>query len=63
MSEKYAGTMKFRKKPVEVEALQLRWDNWSQMCDFVGVGKLSDGKPQGCYVGPDGKQTTDSKGI
>lgn len=38
---------KFRKKPVVIEAMQLRWDNWNEMCDFVGVGKLSDGKPEG----------------
>ena len=41
---------KFRKKPIVIEALQLRWDNWSEMCDFAGVGKIEDGKPQGCYV-------------
>lgn len=26
---------KFRKKPVVIEAVQLRWDNWSEMCDFI----------------------------
>jgi hypothetical protein len=41
---------KFRKKPVVIEAMQLLWTNWNEMCDFAGVGKLSDGKPQGCYV-------------
>lgn len=25
------------------------------MCDHAGVGKLADGKPQGCFVGPDGQ--------
>lgn len=45
---------KFRKKPVIIEAVQLRWDTWSEMCDHAGVGKLVDGKPEGCYVGPDG---------
>lgn len=44
---------KYRKKPVVIEALQLRWDTWSEMCDFVGVGKLSDGKPEGCQDGPE----------
>lgn len=38
---------KFRKKPIVIEALQLRWNNWSEMCDFAGVGKLEDGKPLG----------------
>ena len=45
---------KYRKKPVEVEAVQLRWDTWSEICDFVGVSG-ERGKPSGCYVGPDGK--------
>ncbi|MDP2735629.1 MAG: hypothetical protein Q8P12_05485 [bacterium] len=46
--------MKFRKKPIVIEAVQLRWDTWSEMCDHARVGKLSDGKPQGCYVKDDG---------
>ena len=45
----------YRKKPVVIEAIQLRWDTWEQICDFVKVGKLSDGEPEGCYVDPDGK--------
>lgn len=28
--------MKFRKKPVEIEAVQLCWSNWSELCDFMG---------------------------
>lgn len=44
--------MKYRKKPVVIEAVQLRWDNWDEMCEFAGVGKLSDGKPEG-YLIPD----------
>ncbi len=39
--------MKYRKKPVVIEAVQLRWDTWNEMCDFTGVGKLTDGKPEG----------------
>ena len=42
---------KFRKKPVVIEAVQLRWDTWNEMCDFAGVGKLEDGKPEGCQDG------------
>jgi len=41
---------KFRKKPVVIEAIQLLWENWSEICDFVGVGKLTDNKPEGCYL-------------
>lgn len=38
---------KFRKKPVVIEAVQLRWDTWEEICDFAGVGELSNGKPEG----------------
>lgn len=41
----------YRKLPVAVEAMQLRWDTWNEMCDFAGVGKLEDGKPQGVQHG------------
>lgn len=27
---------KFRKKPIEIEAIQLRWTTWSEVCDFLG---------------------------
>lgn len=27
--------MKYRKKPVIVEAIQLSWGNWSKICDFI----------------------------
>lgn len=47
--------MKFRKKPVVIEAVQLRWDTWMEMCDHAGVGRLIDGRPEGCYLGPDGQ--------
>ncbi|KKM65389.1 hypothetical protein LCGC14_1491890 [marine sediment metagenome] len=47
----------FRKKPVVIEAVQLRWDTWSEMCDFAGVGKLVDGKPEGCYIDGGGQST------
>jgi hypothetical protein len=38
---------KFRKRPVVIEAVQLRWDNWSEMCEHAGVGFAEDGKPHG----------------
>lgn len=44
----------FRKKPVVIQAVQLRWDNWSEICDFADVGSLQDGKPQGVYLDADG---------
>ena len=45
--------MRFRKRPVVIEAVQLSWDNWDEICSFAGVGKLSDGKPEGCYIEPE----------
>ncbi len=52
--------MKYRKKPVVIEAVQLRWDTWNEICDFAGVGKLKDGNPEGCYIGEDGQPTIDT---
>jgi hypothetical protein len=45
---------KFRKKPVEIEAVQLLWTNWHEMCEFADVGKLSEGHPEGCYIDANG---------
>ena len=39
--------MRYRKKPVVIEAVELTWENWSEICDFADVGELEDGKPQG----------------
>lgn len=47
--------MKFRKKPVVIEAIKLCWENWNAICEFANVGYLKEGKPEGCYIGPDGK--------
>ena len=44
---------KFKKKPVVINAVQLRWDNWNEICDFANVGKLEDGKPTGVYLDDD----------
>jgi len=29
------GAKHYRKKPVVIEAVQLRWDTWSEVCAFV----------------------------
>ena len=34
---------KFRKKPVVIEAVQLEWNNWDEMCTHADVGRLEDG--------------------
>jgi hypothetical protein len=30
----------FRKKPVVIEAVQLTWENWNAICDFVPIPKV-----------------------
>jgi hypothetical protein len=60
--------MKFRKKPVVIEAVRLGWDTWSEICEFAGVGKLEDNKPSGCYLDEkgqprEGHETTDKLGL
>lgn len=32
----------YRKKPVVIEAVQLRWSTWNAVCDFVGDALLRD---------------------
>ena len=44
--------MKFRKKPVVIEAVQLRWDTWNEVCNFAGVSD-DPARPHGCYVDDD----------
>ena len=43
---------RFRKKPVEIAAVQLEWSTWSEMCEHAGVGDLADGKPTGGWAVP-----------
>lgn len=45
--------MKFRKRPVTIDALQLRWENWDAICDFVGNEFFAKGG-HGVYVDTDG---------
>jgi hypothetical protein len=51
---------RFRKKPVVIRAIKLSWENWNDICDFMGVGLLEEGKPEGCYVDDDGHPTNHS---
>lgn len=54
--------MKFRKKPVVIEAVQLRWDTWNEMCEHVKGDTLT----VGCYVDKKGYPTdtpTDKMGL
>ena len=40
--------MKYLKKPVEIEAVQLTFANWSEICDFVKLPWGPEGV-HGCY--------------
>ncbi|MBC1982787.1 hypothetical protein [Listeria booriae] len=40
--------MKYRKKPVVVEAVQLTWENWNEVCEFVTLPWGPDGV-RGCH--------------
>ncbi|MFF4346826.1 hypothetical protein [Streptomyces sp. NPDC001530] len=49
----------YRKRPVEIEAVQLRWDTWSEVCEFVG--EFPDGM-RGVYVDENDKPRDDFPG-
>jgi len=44
--------VKFRKKPVVIEAIQLNETSFQECVDFIGETNLSDGTSQEeCYIG------------
>lgn len=47
---------KYRKKPVVIDAVQLRWDTWSEMCDHVEQEPFDAGA-RGVFVTEDGLPT------
>jgi hypothetical protein len=48
------------KKPIPIQALQLRWDTWCEMCDFIGVNPNG---PRGTFLDKEGKPTEDSTDV
>ena len=50
--------MKYRKKPVVIEAIQLRWTTWNELCDFLGsiVSKDNPGRNSNDYSDTCGEQ-------
>jgi len=46
-----------------VEAVQLLGTTWDEMCEFAGVGKLADGKPEGCFIGHNGSGIVSNMGL
>jgi hypothetical protein len=43
---------RFRKRPVEVEAVQLRWTQWNEVCEMLGGALLAEN--------PDGAREIDA---
>jgi hypothetical protein len=39
--------MKYRKKPVVIEAVQLRWSQWDDVCSFLGDALLKENHGDG----------------
>ena len=40
---------KYRKRPVVISAIQLRWDTWNEVCDFIGKKEWNKGF-KGTYI-------------
>jgi hypothetical protein len=38
----------------KIEILRIGWDTWNEMCDFIGVGTLAKGKPEGTFLNEEG---------
>jgi hypothetical protein len=36
--------MKFRKKPVVIDAIQWKGENWNEVCDFIPVPEIAYGR-------------------
>jgi len=53
--------MKFRKKPVIIDAVQLTWRNWNDVCDLVGEDAHERGT-RGIYIDKDCKEVDDANG-
>lgn len=54
----------YRKKPVVIEAVQLNWKNWNEVCDFLGgiINKNNPGRRSDEYSDACGEETTDEGG-
>ena len=37
--------------------MKLELETWPKMMKFADVGRLMDGRPQGCYVSPEGVES------
>lgn len=42
----------YRKKPVVIEAVQLQWSTWNEVCDFLGPDNMGEHQAHGVWVDP-----------
>lgn len=47
--------MRYRKRPVEVDAVRLGWDTWSDVTALLGDEAFRSGKARGVYLDDDGE--------
>jgi len=54
----------YRKKPVVIEAVQLCWRNWNEVCDFLGgiISPANPGRSSSEYSDTCGEQTVTDAG-
>lgn len=43
---------RYRKLPVEIDAVQLRWTQWNEVCEFLGDALLAE-NPDGAFEIPE----------
>jgi hypothetical protein len=43
------GLPRYRKRPTETLAVQLRWSTWGEVCQFLGAEALHDANPEGAW--------------
>lgn len=53
MEGKEMSAKKFRKRPIVIEAIQLSWQTWNEVCDFFGDDNPAFGG--GCYLSETGE--------
>jgi hypothetical protein len=58
-----SAAKQYRKKPVVIEAVQLRWENWNEVCDLLEGRMAGDGgSARGVRVHADGSWSDGTPG-
>lgn len=53
---------RFRRSPIPVDAVQLRWSTWGEVCKLLDAAQIDCGKYEGCYLDAEGRITDDCNG-